>query len=232
MRSAAVILSTAVLCSAASYSLAAPFSDGSIYKETFTSYPEDIRSSATSEATVAGGAVGIVTTDGGSGTEGLFRVTNLSLSDTAEYVIQYDFTLNAESGNNWYILYNNSDVGFSDITIRSYGTNNGGLGYNIQVDHGGGFQAFETGFLFGVNYDVTVHHKGDGFIDLYVDNNLLGTYTDRAPNQITNLMQFGDPSSNDGFGNMTIDNVSIGIPEPTSLAVIGLLGMAALRRRR
>jgi len=148
-------------------------------------------------------------------------------------VLEYDFTIKAVTGDR-YILYANSASGFSDITIRSYG-NNAGLEYNVQVDYGTGsdFAAFTSGFSFGTKYHVALEYKVDNTLDLYVDGILLGNYADRNPTATTNLIQFGDPSTGAGFGNMTIDNVSIGvIPEPTSLAAIGLLGMAALRRRR
>jgi len=167
-------------------------------------------------------------------TEGVYRASPLGIAGSSEFVLEFDFTIHADSGN-FYILYmeGSGSPYLSDIAIRAINPGAGNGDFGFQVDYAsGGYEIF-SGKTYDVPYEVTLHHKADNSIDLYLDSVLLNTYGDRNAGLGTNLVQFGDGSTGAGFGNMTIDNVSIGvIPEPTSLAAIGLLGMAALRRRR
>lgn len=218
-------------------SAAAPVSDGSIFKETFTSYPEDPHSAAIGPgANVVSGFMHIETT---SGTEGVFRAANLSIPASTEYVMEYDFRVNSNSGDNFYLLYTqgNSAPWEQDIKMRVYDDNSSPGTWEFQIDDNSppGWHQ-HGGFNYGQWYHFTVHHKNNvaSDIDVYVDGALLGTYTDRVPGLGVDLAQFGDSSGGGGYGNADVDNVSIGapvVPEPAGLGLLAA-GLVSLRRRR
>jgi hypothetical protein len=106
----------------------------------------------------------------------------------------------------------------------------------FQVDHDGGLgYTVYTGYNLNQTYHITLHHKGNvgDDIDLYVDGSLLGTFDGRGSSLGTNLIQWGDPSSGAGFGDVTLDNISIGanVPEPASMGAVALGALALIRRR-
>lgn len=218
----------------ASVANGAPMSDDSYFLETFTSYPEHPSSSAPgSGVTTSGGNARVITT---VGTEGVFRASPLSLP--SEYVLEYDWTLHNPSTDNFYMLYNqgNSAPWESSIALRTL------LGdattWSFQIDHGTGYSVSPI-LNYGQVYHVTVHQKPGVSkpVDLYIDGSLIGTYDSRNPSLTTSLAQFGDPSSSAGYGDATIDNVSIGnpvaVPEPASIGLIavGAVVVTAMRRR-
>lgn len=225
--------SMAMLLALAPLALAAPISDGSIYLETFTSYPESPKSQAINAGTsVSGGEVHIVTE---VATEGVFRVSPLTLP--SEYVVEFDWKTNAPTGDNFYMLYNegSSAPWSSNIAMRAFPDN---ANWKFQVDFAGGGFDISDALNYGQYYHITVHTKpgANAPVDLYVDGVLMGTYDSRNPSLATTLLQFGDPSGGSGFGNVSIDNISIGlpivVPEPGSaLYFLTMLGIAILNRR-
>jgi hypothetical protein len=217
--------------------VAAPVSDGSIFKETFTSYPENSHSAAIGPgANVVSGFMHIETT---TGTEGVFRAANLGIPASIEYVMEYDYRVNSNSGDNFYLLYTQgaSAPYEQDIKMRVYDDNSSPSTWEFQIDdnspptwhqHGG--------FNYGQWYHFTVHHTNNPSSDIavYVDGALLGTYTDRVAGLGVDLAQFGDSSGGAGYGNADVDNVSIGapvVPEPASLSLL-TAGFVTMRRRR
>jgi hypothetical protein len=216
---------------------AAPTSDGSIFKETFTSYPEDPKSAAIGPgANVVSGFMHIETT---TGTEGVFRAANVNVPASTEYVMEYDFRVNSNSGDNFYLLYSegNASPWEQDVKMRVYDDNSSPSTWEFQVDDNSppGWHQY-GGYNYGQWYHFTVHHTANANNDIlvYVDGNPLATFTDRAPGMQMSLAQFGDSSGGAGYGNADVDNVSIGapiVPEPATLG-LATLGLAALRRRR
>lgn len=213
---------------------AAPISDGSYFLETFTSYPEHPSSSGPgSGVNTSGGNARIITT---VGTEGVFRASPLSLP--AEYVLEYDWTLHGPSTDNFYMLYNQGSSAPWDSSISLRTLLGDATTWSFQIDHGTGWAVSPT-LNYGQTYHVTLHQKPGAAkpVDLYIDGSLLGTYDSRNPSLTTTLTQFGDPSTGAGYGDATVDNVSIGnpvvVPEPASLGLIvaGVIGFTAMRRR-
>lgn len=211
---------------------AAPTSDGSISYETFTTYPESGYSSTPGAVDTSGGNAHIVTT---TGTEAVYRVSTLNLTPGTEYVLEYDFSINAESGDNFYVLFmqGSSSPWDSGIAMRAYGT---GSTYAIQVDYASGGYDTLGSKVYGQTYHATVHHKTDNTLDLYLDDLLVNTYAERNPSLGTSLIQFGDSSTGSGFGDLMVDNVSLGgvaaVPEPASIGLGVMLGGALLLNRR
>jgi hypothetical protein len=230
-----VFVASFALCAMSSGLLAAPLSDGSIFSETFTNYPESPKSAAIGPgANVVGGAVEITTE---VPTSGVFRASPLGISGSSEYVLEFDFKINSASGDNFYILYMEGSGApwNSDIGIRAYTPAPGNGDFAFQVDYGTNEWAVVEGKSFNTVYHMTVHHKVDNIIDLYLDGSLLGSFADRSAGLGTSLVQFGDGSGGAGFGSITVDNISIGavaIPEPAMLSLAGLSAAGLLRRRR
>lgn len=218
----------------ASLGEAAPISDGSIYVETFTNYPESPLSQVINTgSTVSSGAAHISTT---TGTEGVVRVRPLVLP--AEYVTEFDWKLNGPSGDNFYLVFNQGDAHpwDSSIAVRAIES---GANWKFQVDFAGGGWDISDELNYGQFYHITVHNKPgvNRPVDLYVDGVLMGTYDSRNPSISTTLFQLGDSSGGSGYGDATIDNISIGlpviVPEPSSIwIVVTMFGMTAAIRRR
>lgn len=194
----------------AQVALGAPASDGSVYRETFTSYPEDVKSQAINVGTVVSdGAVRVTTV---AENEGVFRASPLQLGP--EYVLEFDWTLHGPSGDNFYMLYAQRDEApyFSDVALRTIPA---GSGWIFQVDYGvDPFFLQSAPLNYDQRYHVAVHVKPGPakLVDVYLDGALFGEFAARNPHLTTDLLQWGDPSSAVGFGDATLDNISVGLP--------------------
>lgn len=212
----------------------APISDGSIYQENFEGPPHHPLTNAIGVgATISGGAGHIGTT---TDTEGVIRVNPTSYP--SEYVVEYDWTLNGPSGDNFYMFYAqgpaapwNSAVGLRTIPVDD-------ATWAFQVDYfNGGWAVFDS-MNYGQTYHVTLHVKDElgKPVDIYIDGALIGEFASQNPSLTTDLVQWGDPSGGAGFGSATIDNISIGapVPEPSTVvfAASVLWGGAVLGQRR
>lgn len=206
------------------------FSDGSIYFEDFAgdSANDPNTNVIGAGATISSEAGQIVTT---TSTEGVVRAgTGLGIAATTEYVLEFDLSVNAASGDNFYALYSQGSASpfRNDIQLRVFGDGSGD--WEFQVDHGGSpnFAVSDMDFSYGQAVHFTVHHtaNSNNDVDLYVDGTLFGTFPDRAPALGVDLIQFGDSSGGAGFGDATVDNISIGqaVPEPSTAVLV----MAAL----
>ena len=188
---------------------AMPLSNGSVFNETFTSYPDDPKSAAIGAgATVAGGVVQLTTT---VPSEGVFRAFNLGIAAGSEYVLQYDFRLNAPSGDNFYLLYSQDNVSpyQQDIKMRVYNDVSTPSTWEFQVDDANFYYQY-GGYNYNQWYQVTVHHDTSNLVTVYMDGAMVGTFADLEPTLGVDLMQMGDPSGGAGYGNATLDNVRIG----------------------
>lgn len=213
---------------------AAPISDGSIYLETFTAYPEDSKSQNFPVSTVSGGAVHISTV---RPNEGVFRIAPVTLP--SEYVMEFDWTANGPLGDGFYMLYNEGTgpPWFASVSLR--GVESGPSNWQFTIEHGTPSAFTNSPVLnYDQTYHITLHGKPGATkpVDLYLDGALVGTFTSRNPSLTPTLIQFGDVSSTDGYGDVTIDNISIGapIPEPSTLLLAALSGLVCVgvRRRR
>ena len=61
---------------------------------------------------------------------------------------------------------------------------------------------------------VAQHHLGDGNVDVYVDGQFVGTYTDRDASLDLDYVRLGNVSTGLGFGTAWFDSVSVGVPAP------------------
>lgn len=230
------------LCVLASASLAwaafAPVSDGTIYQERFTgNTPDDAKTNVINVgASIADEAGQMVTT---TPTEGVVRAgTGLGIAPGMAYVLEYDFTVNAASGDNFYALYTQDAVSpwASDINMRVISDGSGD--WEFQVDHGGDppWAVTNMDFGFGQAVHFAVHRKPGPStdVDVWVDGALFGTFPDRSPTLGVDLFQWGDGSGGAGFGDATVDNIIIGglVPEPTALAALAVGVVVVLARRR
>jgi hypothetical protein len=232
-------LATFLLLLTTGIAQAAPISDGSIFKETFTNFPESpLSNTVGAGATVFGGAAHIETT---TGTEGVFRVNQIPAGYPAEYVVEYDWTMNGPSGDNFYMFYAQQNVSpyFSAVALRTIEEYPSPGKWTFQVDTGSApFYALSNPLDYGQTYHITLHVNSGPTkpVDVFVDGSLLGTFDSRNPQLTTDLVQWGDPSSGQGHGNATLDNISIGLPtpEPSTIAIAAtaITGLIAASRRR
>jgi hypothetical protein len=189
-----------------------PVSNGNVFNETFTTYPEDPKSGAIGEgAFVANGVVTIQTL---GPTEGVFRASNLNIAAGAEYVLEYDVRVNAPSGDNFYLLYSEGSAPpwEQDIKMRIYNDTSTPSTWEFQVDDYNYYYQY-GGYNYNQFYHVTVHHDTSNNIKVYFDGSLVGSFVDREPGMAVNLMQLGDSSGGSGYGNITLDNMRIGAAE-------------------
>lgn len=194
-------------------------SDGSIYLETFAG---DAADDPLTNVIGAGAArydeAGQIETE--VATEGVVRAgTGLGITPSTEYVVEFDFAVNASSGDNFYALFGQGTAApwRSDINLRVFSDGTGD--WEVQVDHAPDsmlidYTQTDLNFSFGQSVHFTVHHKANeaNEIDLYFDDVLFGTFEDVNPEIDVDLIQWGDSSGGAGYGNATIDNISIGSP--------------------
>ena len=87
----------------------------------------------------------------------------------------------------------------------------------------------------GVQHTIAAHNLGNGDVDLYVDGDPVGTFPSLGPGRTTTwLGNNGNLSVGIGFSSALLHSVSAGnpIPEPGTMALLGLGGLLALVRRR
>lgn len=199
---------------------AAPVSDHSFFHETFTNYPEDPRSAAINVGADPYGFNVRLTTV--AETEGVFRASPLTLGE--EYVVEFDYTLHAPSGNNWYVFYaqGDADPWFSAVTLRAVPFDETQWFY--QIDYGNNEYDFSALMNYNQQYHFTLHVQSGPTkpVDLYVDDVIVGQFASRNPELTTSLVMWGDPSGGsefaNGYGDATVDNISIGLPgEPAGI---------------
>ncbi len=216
---------------------AAPISDNSIYHERFLDTVGNTADDSDTNVIGTGAYIdnGQGYVNSSVGTEGVVRASNLGIGAAQEWVLEYDWTLLAEAGDNFYMLFveDNSSPYNSSIQMRAYPVD--AIQYGVQVDYGSGqFESFNLEF--SETYHITLHHRDATNNDLYIDGQFIGTYADRNDTLGVNLIQFGDSSTGSGYGFASVDNISIGnvapsIPEPASLALLSLGMFAAMNRR-
>lgn len=201
---------------------AVPTSDGAYYLERFNSNtPDNPKTSVIGTgASITDQAGQLVTT---TPTEGVVRAgVGLNIPPTTEYVLEFDYTVNDASGDNFYALFSQGTSApySNDIAIRIFSDGTGD--WEFQVDHGGSpnYTQSDLNFSFGEEVHFTVHHTADSdnLVNLYVDGVLFGQFVDRNPALGVDLIQWGDGSSGTGYGDATVDNIVIGA------AVIALRG--------
>ena len=211
-----IVYATAILFVAVG-ATAAVVSNGSIYQETFTgNTPDSGQTSAIGVGASYANEMGYVLTL--AETEGVIRAGGLGIAANIDYVLEFDLIVHASSGDNFYVLYSEGQNSpwQSDIQLRAYADPDDG-DWEFQVDYGSGqYDQPDLDLVFDVPYHITVHSKGSttADVDLYVDDNLVGTYADRNSGLDVNIVQWGDPSSGGGYGEMSVDNIIIGLPVP------------------
>lgn len=232
-------------------------SDGSIYNETFTG---NAMSEPGSLFFPTSGDVGFGTDNAQwanlDNSDGTYQATGLALGANDEYAISIDFSMNAPLAGCCLDppIYRAKLLDPTDAT-QSFGTdvrlgvldNPDGTTWDIFVQDAnsgssplGGAYDPDHGTLLGLSlarnqvHTIGIQHMGNGAneIDVWVNGVNMGTFIDRDPVRATQMISMGNISDAPGLVSATMDNFSIGIPEPAALALLSLGGLAALRRRR
>lgn len=92
----------------------------------------------------------------------------------------------------------------------------GGPTFDLEVQDAGGNQGYLGLTLSkGASFTLTAHNRGDGngTVDLYVNDNLVGTYTNRG-GTLEWLGNLGNISTGLGFHSALLSDVSVGTPVP------------------
>lgn len=205
-----------------------------IYSETFAGNTlDDAKTAISGVTTISGEAAHVVTTVASQ--EGAIVASGLGVSANSEYVISMDVTVNGPTqGPNFQapLLYNG---GVHDlwVLIGTYGDGD----WEVSVTDANGDTVTDHDYSYGQTVTIALHHTAnvDDEIDVYLNGGLFGTFVDIDPTKALNLLIVGDGSGGTSTGDVTYDNISVAlgpIPEPASLAMLGVGGLAMLRRRK
>ena len=206
----AFFTSIVLLMATAVSTFGAPTSDGSFFLETFENYPEHSSSQTFPVAMVLDGVLRLTTV---RPNEGAFRASPLALGD--EWVAEFDWTVHAPTGDFFHMFYADEAVtapwhGAIGMRVWSVETDSN---WTFEVSHAEGSE-FSAVMNFNQTYHFTIHVQPGPTkpVDLYVDGVLFNSYNSRNPQLDVDLVQWGDLSSTDAFGDITLDNISIGLP--------------------
>ena len=216
-------------------------SDGTYYDEPFsgTTSVHPSTSAMGLGAHISDG-IGHITTS--TGTEGVIRAgqnADMTVPGNSEYVIEFDFKLNATgaTGDSYEMLRPLGPSNEVDIVLNPVADLQAGTWDFRAIDANGAHPLLGLTLALDEFHHVVVHHTNvNNEIDVWVGDTLVGTFIDRVPGEDIKKIQWGDPSIGFAFGDISIDNISIGnaipVPEPAIAGFIGLGGLLAMCRRR
>ena len=207
-----------------------PTSDGSLFFEDFSAAggtagidPKSVPQGVSPEVVIAGGQLNLVTTTIGQAGWRAGDTGALSLGPfpaDAEYVVEFDLQVNAETGDHWDVLRPfRLAGGFAETGIQLQaepGAPTGFWGFNVL--HADGITVADLDLPMGQMHHFAVHRKVNtaNEINIWVNGTLLGAFVDRRPAFVTDAVQWGDPSAAFAFGDVTLDNLSIGLDTRSS----------------
>lgn len=243
-----MLIAASIVGLSAATAIAAPVSDGSYFFEDFTGNTQQAGTSlgatSTGVASIVSEAAYLASPTNAAGETAVARFQFAPISSSTEFVVEYDLTPDANAtarfgiGTFWnatdtvqpgiHMEINNSAAGDANSTWDARVLTSG-------AGSPGTYAAF-TGFAVNVTHHVTIHFLGDGTADLYINGGTkLGNFALLNPTEDIAVFEIGDPFGGmwNGYGSVTIDNISVGnvVPEPSALGLLGLGAVTLLRRR-
>lgn len=179
--------------------------------------PKSVPQGAPPEVVISSGQLNLVTTTVGQGGWRAGDSGALSLGPlgtNTEYVIEFDVQVNANTGDQWDLVRPfRLTNGFAETGIQLQVVSNAVDGiWGFNVLDASGITVGNLELPMGQVHHFAIHRKANpaGDIDVWVNAALLGAFLDRRPAFVTDAVQWGDPSAAFAFGDVTLDNLSIG----------------------
>ena len=253
-----VLMVGLVLLISTGAALGVPVSDGSLFDDDFgTGDLSKWNQITTSPSGVAeydgavGNPAGSFHVATGTWDEGFGRPNILDGTGATEVVTEFDIKVNDSCGDSFliwaaYTYADGTGLGAStDLEIQMktndwVGDYPGGPVWDIHVYEADWvLHSLQTRLDADEWHHFVIHRKslsGPDNVDLYIDNNLIGTYDSLSPGGtgIVGDAQIGDVSTGAMWGNANWDNFLIGgvVPEPATMVILLAGSVLAIRRRK
>jgi len=134
------------------------------------------------------------------------------------------------TSNNGTIFEAMSEPGGDMCKFWGTGNDNFKLGTALPGARGTYYDLWAGTLSTGVERTLTLHYKADnGLLDFYIDDDLI-VQDFETPGYA--MHRFQALSGGASVAGDTINEITIGVPEPATMALLGLGAVALLRRRR